>query len=165
MRYVIPHMTTPIYILQGVSGSGKSSIARKLADEQDICSADDFFMRDGQYQFNPAKLGEAHGACLRKYVSLLLVNAQKGRPVVVDNTNTTIGELAPYYSLAEAYGYKPIIVTVECDPEVAAHRNTHGVSLEACQGMAARITVTNAALPPWWRRVSSEDAAKALLEK
>ena len=165
MRYVIPHMTTPIYILQGVSGSGKSHIAKKLADEQDICSADDFFMRDGKYQFNLAKLGEAHGACLRKYVSLLLVNAQKGRPIVVDNTNTTVEELGRYYALAEAYGYKPIIITVECDPAIAAERNTHGVSLETCVAMAARIAVTNGSLPPWWRRVSSEDEAKALLEK
>lgn len=162
MRYVIPHMTTPIYILQGVSGSGKSSIAKKLADEQDICSADDYFTHNGVYRFDPSKLGEAHGSCLRKYVSLLLVNAQKGRPIVVDNTNTTVGEIAPYYSLAEAYGYRPVILTVECDPEVAANRNTHGVPLEACKGMAARIEATKSQLPPWWRRVSSEDAAKEL---
>lgn len=163
MRYVIPHMTTPIYILQGVSGSGKSSIASKLADADNICSADDFFMRDGKYHFDPTKLGEAHGACLRKYVSLLLVNAQKGRPIVVDNTNTTIGEIAPYYSLAEAYGYKPVIITVECDPDEAAARNTHGVPVKVCWEMNRRIMLTNAALPPWWNRVSSEDAVKSLL--
>lgn len=163
MRYVIPHMTTPIFILQGVSGSGKSTTAGKLADAENICSADDFFMQDGKYHFDPSKLGAAHGACLRKFVSLLLLNAQKGRPIVVDNTNTTVGEIAPYYSLAEAYGYKPVIVTVECDPVVAAARNTHGVPLAACEGMAARIKATNAVLPPWWSRVSSEDEAKALL--
>jgi len=160
-------MAKRVFILQGVSGSGKSSLAKKLCGEQkNICSADDFFVgSDGVYRFNPAHLPDAHSSCLRKYVSsLMLCFAHSEAVIVVDNTNTTVGEIAPYYALAQAYGYTPIIITVECDVSEAAERNAHGVSLSTCEAMDARIKATNATLPPWWTRISSDDAASSLLK-
>jgi predicted kinase len=50
-----------------------------------------------------------------------------GRNVVVDNTNTTNEEVAPYLLVAAAYGATARIVRVSCDPETAWKRNTHGV--------------------------------------
>lgn len=52
-----------IYFLRGVSGSGKSTEAMRLANNNKdvICSADDYFMKDGEYIFNPSLLAAAHG--------------------------------------------------------------------------------------------------------
>lgn len=57
-----------LVVMRGASGSGKSTKAKQLAAdylnlygaEAWIFSTDEFFMRDGQYMFNPAALGHAH---------------------------------------------------------------------------------------------------------
>ena len=46
-------------ILRGVAGSGKSTLAQALAEKYEdsvICSADDFFMLDGEWVFILVKL-------------------------------------------------------------------------------------------------------------
>lgn len=68
--------------------------------------------------------------------------------VVVDNTNTTVAEIAPYAALALAYGHELEIVTLDCDPAIGAKRNTHGVPLAACNAMHLRLA--DRQLPPWW---------------
>lgn len=51
-----------LYIMRGVPGSGKSTLANQLAegDESRILSTDQFFMKDGTYQFDGKMLGKAH---------------------------------------------------------------------------------------------------------
>jgi predicted kinase len=71
--------------------------------------------------------------------------------IVVDNTNLTALEMAPYVSLAMAYGCPVEIITVKCDPEVAAKRNRHGVPLAAIKGMAARLQQRQ--LPAFWKDI------------
>lgn len=134
----------------GVPGSGKSRYTLGLAEDTVIVSADQFFIEEGGgvYAFDPSKLGRAHGQCLRRYTEAL----QRGeRHVVVDNTNTTLLEIAPYVSLALAYGCEVEIVRVICDPAVAAARNSHGVPERAVRAMHESIEATFAAgLPPFW---------------
>ena len=139
-----------------------------------ICSADSFFVVDGEYKFNPSQLPAAHAKCLRDFVSWVQdagvgkvrkVTILRGIPgsgkstyiqghavgdVVVDNTSTTVAEIAPYAALALAYGAELEIVTLDVAPEVAAARNVHGVPLDGCKRMAARIREENNRLPPWW---------------
>ena len=82
-----------IFILQGVSGAGKSTYANRLLGESPegaIVSADECFMVGGRYQFDPSKLGEAHSECKS--------------PIIVDNTNARVDEIAPYYAIGEACG-------------------------------------------------------------
>lgn len=68
-----------------------------------VCSADDYHVcPDGTYAFNPKNAGAAHGLCLRKFISALL--SGNDVDVVVDNTNTSTYELAPYMAMAAAYG-------------------------------------------------------------
>jgi len=132
--------------MQGVPGSGKTTVAEKRWPEYRRCSADDHFMVEGEYRFDPSGLPEAHLASFRKFLDLIA----DGADVVVDNTNTSVWELAPYFRYAEVQGYDVRIVRVVCDPEIAAARNTHGVPAHAVKRMAEGIEASASQLPPWW---------------
>ena len=45
-------MKNTVYIIRGLQGSGKSTLAKKIASkslDSVICSADDYFYKDGKY--------------------------------------------------------------------------------------------------------------------
>jgi energy-coupling factor transporter ATP-binding protein EcfA2 len=134
-----------VTILCGISGSGKSTLAKSLGGV--VCSADDYFTLYGKYDFNPSKLPEAHAWCLRKFVSAVQLGLSD---VVVDNTNTTVAEVAPYAALALAYGHELLIKIILCNVDVAAARNVHGVPRAGIFKMAERIQGLAVSLPPWW---------------
>lgn len=54
--------TKTLVIMRGVTGSGKSTVALAVAqgDKSKIFSTDDFFVKDGVYQFDPKQIGRAH---------------------------------------------------------------------------------------------------------
>lgn len=140
-------------VLQGVSGSGKSTYAKKLVADNGgkgiVFSTDDAFMQNGKYCFDGSKLGLAHSHNLFSFIEAC---RNEYDFVICDNTNTTPAEIAPYYAVAEAYGYAVEIHYIRCDSEVAAARNTHGVPLKAVEAMAKRIENTARDIPPWWSR-------------
>lgn len=137
--------------MQGVSGSGKSSWIRANVPDAVVVSADHFFLdKEGQYNFNPAQLGTAHAECLKKFCTLVQTSGTEGRTVVVDNTNTSISEMAPYCALALAFGRPLKVVTLLCDPVKAAQRNAHGTPLKSVLAQHKRLVTTVAELPPWW---------------
>jgi predicted kinase len=138
--------TTKIVLMSGVPGSGKSTYTSTLKGEVVVCSADHYFMVDGEYRFDFTKLGAAHGACLRKFTETL--REARADVLVVDNTNTSELELAPYVALAAAYSAPVEIVTVLCDPAIAAARNTHGVPEAGVRRMDAALRSRE--LPPFW---------------
>jgi predicted kinase len=147
-----------VVVLRGISGSGKSTLAQELVQKTPASiawvSADQYFTdEDGGYHFDPAKLGEAHGDCLRQFVRNLQVDATygvKNSLVIVDNTNTTVAEAAPYMALAAAYGFNALLVTLDADPRKAALRNVHGVSPETTDAQYVRLTAETPRLPPFW---------------
>ncbi len=117
---------------------------------------------DSEYSFDSSKLSEAHGACLRKFVEEIVPgskNSSWADVIVVDNTNTSAMELAPYVQIAMAYGIPVEIVTINCDPHLAVERNIHGVSYADCARMSANIN--NRAIPTFWNvkttNLSTED--------
>ena len=125
-------------IMQGPSGSGKTFHGERIAREfsADLHSADNFpglYPEEGG--FAVALLGAAHGACFKGCIESL----QAGRSVVVDDTNTTALEIAPYVQLAQAFGAEPKIVRIVCDPAKALARNTHGVPAAGHAGQVERI--------------------------
>lgn len=142
-------MSKRAYIYCGVPGAGKSTLIERAHPTALVCSADLF---DGLYPspgvIDASKLGPAHGWCLRTFASWLIQGDYHKDEIVVDNTNTTIAELAPYAALALAYGYELSIRTLWCDPVVAHARNTHGVPLHVVQAMHERLKTRD--LPPWW---------------
>lgn len=138
-----------VVILQGTSGSGKSRHAKALQlyfnGRCEIVSADDWFYNsNGEYNFQPSQLGNAHGECFAKFLDRLH-DASVGC-VIVDNTNTSALEISPYMLAAQAHNMRHIhqvavrIVRVqEDDLELCASRNKHGVPLKSIEGQYARI--------------------------
>lgn len=145
-----------VMILRGVPGAGKSTyISENKAEADPVVSADLFFMKGGTYKFDPRKLSEAHGWCLRGFV--LAVNGKMFRgmevrpeTIWVDNTNITVGEVAPYVALAQAFGYHVEIITLREDPMVAGARNIHGVPMDVVVKRAEVLKEEGDRFPPWW---------------
>ena len=141
-----------VYVMSGLPGSGKSTLARKLAGENGlVLSADDYFMVDGEYRFDPTKIGEAHKRCMDRFIQA----TQAGEPlIVVDNTNLSKWEISPYMLVGETMVYEVTVVVVEEDnPTVCAARTTHGVPLEVIKKMA----YYREDLLPWWNAISSNN--------
>lgn len=126
-----------IYIMQGLPGSGKSTIAAERArtfpgPDPEIVSADHLpglyktgLNKSGQPEttIDRSLLGKAHATCFRAALAAL----QEGRTVFVDNTNLTVEEVAPYVMLGQAFGASPVILRARCNVMTALRRNTHGV--------------------------------------
>ena len=138
-------MTQQVKVMRGISGAGKSTLAKRLAYEAEvlgysteICSADDFFMTpDGVYQFDGARLGDAHKTCLKKFLYALESGINF---IVVDNTNINIEDMAPYVAVGELFDYDVEILQVNTPASVATKRNVHGVPAASVANMDRRLS-------------------------
>jgi len=144
-------MSKEVIIMVGISGAGKTTAIKDLSyryPRLKVCSADLFFCDDnGCYNFDPAKLSEAHNYCMRNFLEAM---ANGSNAVVVDNTNCSIAEIAPYVAVANAFGYFTKIIVVHAEPKDCIERNTHGTPANAIMGQHYRLQKTLADLPPWW---------------
>lgn len=152
-QYRTPHSQEPpvpqlpIKIMRGIPGCGKSTWVETNCPGAIVCSADLFHIdkATGQYKYDQSKAGEAHNWCLQTFAQAVMWQA--GKPIVVDNTNVKLFEIAPYYRLAEALGYDVEIIQFFCDPEVGFKRTLHAVPMQTIQLMAKSFEP----LPPWWK--------------
>jgi predicted kinase len=120
-----------LVIFRGPSGSGKSTYARSQYRDFVICSADDFFLQDVVYKYDPYLLPQAHQVCFAKF----LAAAEEQKNVVIDNTNIHVWEFVNYIKAGKLLGYKISIVefvpqTVD-DIKRCASYNKHGVPAAA----------------------------------
>ena len=83
--------------------------AEKVKGYSSIFSTDDFFMVDGEYQFDPTRLGEYHGNNLDEATSFM----ERCSPVpvarcIIDNTNCPISicSIASYLNLSTSKRYR-----------------------------------------------------------
>lgn len=122
-----------LIILRGLPGAGKSTFARKLRERGDdgwfVVSADDFFIINGEYKYNKNFIRHAHEYCRAKTVQLLL----SGRSVIVDNTNTQIREMEPYFSLKNLLDLDIIVTEVSGN-----YKSIHSVPEEKIAQMRNR---------------------------
>lgn len=131
--------TQKLYLIRGISGSGKSTYAQKLLSVDPSIKhfeADMFFKRNGNYNFNPSLLKDAHKWCFDKTEEAL----RNGHSVIVSNTFTQNWEIKPYIDLGKKYGVEIIIKKA-----TGNYKNIHGVPEEALKRMKDR-----------WENVESE---------
>jgi len=103
-----------LILLRGVSGAGKSTVAELFIDAT-IISTDDFFMVDGEYQFDANSLVENHLKCTAKAeLAMNTAHAEDAmHTLIVHNTFTKNWEMQPYLVLADKYGYMVHTLIVE----------------------------------------------------
>ena len=111
-----------VTVLQGISGSGKTTYAHKCGTGGFIVSTDFYFYVDGNYVFDHSKLAEAHGRCLKEFIGHLY----QAHDVVVDNTNCREIQMAPWVAIANAFNAKLRLVRVECLLSTAIRRAWEG---------------------------------------
>lgn len=133
------------YIMIGVPGSGKSTWGKTNAKDFIYCSADSYFIKNGEYQFDFTRLKQAHDSCVNKFKQAV----DNKQNVIVDNTNTRLKEIRTYYDILVANNYEINLVFVNCDPDVAASRNVHSVPKEKVHEMYNRIK--NLKIPDDWK--------------
>lgn len=140
-------MAAPVFIMRGISGSGKSYTAKLIRDTWDslkegmglldettecvIVSADDYFIwDDGSYHFDASVLKDAHASC-KDHFRMALTHPNAA--IIVDNTNTRRWEYNDYVVAAREAGRPVEIVRLVTTPAAAAARNKHGLTFEMVQ--------------------------------
>ncbi|XP_013793718.1 2',3'-cyclic-nucleotide 3'-phosphodiesterase-like [Limulus polyphemus] len=125
-------------IMRGLPGSGKSYIVSKLEEMYGksciVCSADQYFCKNGIYRFERSKLDYAHKFCQEKAERVCRMSTPV---VIIDNTNVRRWEMDFYRELAHREGYIQLFVEPKTpwkfDPEVLASKNSHGIATEMLQ--------------------------------
>ena len=122
-----------LILLRGLPGSGKSTLARTLGGP--VFEADQFFMVEGEYKFEPSLLKNAHIDCQNKtHVAML----DEHKKIIVSNTFTQEWEMENYYYLAKKYGYRVYSVIVE---NRHGGENEHGVPADKVDVMEKRFEI------------------------
>jgi len=127
-------MEKVVIIIRGLQGSGKSTVA-KLFDTKAICSADDYFVRGGVYEWYGMGLPKAHAWCIRKCRRFMKKQAPR---IIIDNTAVKARDLRPYYDLAEDFGYVVHSIIVE---NRHGGINSHGVPEEAIERLRQKFDI------------------------
>jgi predicted kinase len=126
-------MEKVLIILRGLPGSGKSTLAAHLS--RAVCTADDWFMRGGKYEWCADLLGVAHDWCMRKCRRFMKKGVDR---IIIANTNITERAMRPYFDMAEDFGYTVFTVIVE---NRHGNQNIHNVPDENLVNMEKRFSI------------------------
>jgi predicted kinase len=128
-----------LYLLRGLPGAGKSTLAKKLGDAH--FEADMYFTNEnGQYIFNGADIKKAHEWCQNEVHTAMILNHTTGanENIVVSNTFTQEWEMEAYYELAETYNYRVFSLIVE---NRHGGENLHNVPEDKIEVMRNRFEI------------------------
>jgi predicted kinase len=135
-------MNGVLFLVRGLPGSGKTSFATAIWNDYAVCEADKFFYdKEGNYNFDPSKLKEAHAWCKNEVETRMKDhqdNQQYYPEIAVSNTFTQEWEMEDYFKLAEKYGYKVVSLIIE---NRHGGQNVHGVPEDKLQIMKSRFQI------------------------
>ncbi len=131
---------TKLFLIRGLPGSGKSSLASALGVDIDI-AADDFmhenFDRSLPYIWEGGKVPLSHSWC----EDTTFEHLHEGRSVAVANTFTQRWEMEPYLVFAKENGIHVTVIDLYdggCSDQELVERNVHGVPVFAFARMRER---------------------------
>jgi hypothetical protein len=128
-----------LYLLRGLPGAGKSTLAKSIGGAH--FEADMYFVApDGTYTFDPTRIRDAHAWCQDSVSNAMTLNHTTGEneKIVVSNTFTQEWEMDAYYTLADVWGYTVFSLIVE---NRHGGKNTHGVPDDKLEIMKNRFEV------------------------
>jgi hypothetical protein len=99
-----------LFIIIGVSGSGKSSLAKTMTEN--ICEADSFPNLYEHGVLVSSKLSAAHQACSNQVEHFMMAGIET---IVQANTNLDVRSIKPYIELAKEYKYKVQLILPKYD--------------------------------------------------
>lgn len=132
-------MNKEVYIVRGLPGSGKSSLAKKIAGLHSlegkvakIFETDNYFMVDGEYKFDATKLHRYHQKCFSDFLDAL--NDRHVDVVIVANTFTRKWEYVNYADAAKDSGFEVTMLIANGN-----YQNVHNVPDDVVQKMKNRF--------------------------
>ncbi len=127
-------MEKVLFLVRGLPGSGKTTLAKQLT--ANVFEADHYFYdNDGNYNFIPSEIKEAHKEC-QQFVRYAMESGIK--KIAVSNTFTQEWEMKPYMDLAKEHGYKVFTIVVE---NRHGGNNVHNVPEDKIEQMANRFEI------------------------
>lgn len=135
-----------LILMRGCPGSGKTTLAEKIYSSLEKCktgvilSTDNYFNMNGShYRYDSTKLPGAHAWNKSQAYTAMTENIDL---IIIDNTNVTKWEMAPYVKLAYEKHYKVELVEPNTHWKFKARKlveyNIHGVNLSKIQDMLSR---------------------------
>lgn len=127
-----------VYILRGIPGNGKSTLAEQLVTNSKtssvICCADDYFTNlDGNYNWDAEKIGSAHKWCFNLFDENI---KDQTETIIVANTSTRETDVNKYRNHAIENGYMVFVLTIENWHNGV---NTHNVPNETLEKMRTQL--------------------------
>ena len=127
-----------LILLRGLPGSGKSTFAETLGGIH--IEADQYFMRDGIYEFDASQIKNAHNYCQSQTRAWMTHNVNSITPdrIIVSNTFTQEWEMDAYFEMAEEFGYQVFSLIVE---NRHGGMNVHGCPEDKIEQMRNRFEI------------------------
>lgn len=113
-----------LYLIRGIPGSGKSTYAKSLGCL--VVEADMYSVRDGKYDYDHSRIGDAHDWCL----NMAKMAIDNGFDVAVANTFAHYKFLDPYIQYANLN--KVPFKIIKC---IGNHKTIHPVPKKVIETM------------------------------